>query len=238
MEILTELFGAPGIAGAMGAIVIFFIKTTFSSLVKRSEKRTENKMELQSYKQKALFDMRFKTYSNIYSKIKGLEGTIKTFEDVYWISETKLESAFYSKVNMEFFKDLNEDELREIKMIYDVNPNGRCIINFNHFIELMSERKLDLNNYVSKEERILREEESLLFKELLEESEVLIEKIGQSFNDAYKETYDGKKDSVKYCNKLAIRLDDRLKEYFMNDLSNLNNIIRDIDNKFREDLHT
>ncbi|MFB9860213.1 hypothetical protein ACFPFV_08355 [Salinicoccus siamensis] len=30
MEILTELFGAPGIAGAMGAIVIFFINLKFA----------------------------------------------------------------------------------------------------------------------------------------------------------------------------------------------------------------
>lgn len=238
MDVFKELFGVSGIAGALGATILYIIKTIFSLFVKKNEKKTESNIEFKSHKQKALFDIRFNTYSEIYSKIKELEGTIKAFEDVYWIAGTKLESAFYSKVNMEYFRGLSEEELKEIKMIYDVNPDGRCIINFNHFLELMSERKLDLNNYVAKEERILKEEESLLFKELFEKADVLIEKIGQSYKAAYKEVDDSDQEPVNMCNSLAVKLDNHLNKYFTNDLDNLNDIIRDIDNKFREDIHT
>lgn len=238
MDVFKELFGVSGIAGALGATILYIIKTIFSLFVKKNEKKTESNIEFKSHKQKALFDIRFNTYSEIYSKIKELEGTIKAFEDVYWIAGTKLESAFYSKVNMEYFRGLSEEELKEIKMIYDVNPDGRCIINFNHFLELMSERKLDLNNYVAKEERILKEEESLLFKELFEKADELIEKIGQSYKAAYKEVDDSDQEPVNMCNSLAVKLDNHLNKYFTNDLDNLNDIIRDIDNKFREDIHT
>lgn len=238
MDVFKELFGVSGIAGALGATILYIIKTIFSLFVKKNEKKTESNIEFKSHKQKALFDIRFNTYSEIYSKIKELEGTIKAFEDVYWIAGTKLESAFYSKVNMEYFRGLSEEELKEIKMIYDVNPDGRCIINFNHFLELMSERKLDLNNYVAKEERILKEEESLLFKELFEKADELIEKIGQSYKAAYKQVDDSDQEPVNMCNSLAVKLDNHLNKYFTNDLDNLNDIIRDIDNKFREDIHT
>ncbi|MEK4555562.1 hypothetical protein [Jeotgalicoccus sp. FSL K6-3177] len=237
MEIFKELFGVSGIAGALGATILYILKTIISYFVKKKEKQTENNIEFKSHKQKALFDIRFNTYSEIYSKIKELEGTIKTFENVYWIAGTRMESAFYSKVNMQYFEGLSTEELNEIKMIYDVNPDGRCIINFNHFLELMSERKLDLNNYVAKEERILKEEESLLFKELFEKADELIEKIGQSFNKAYNEVDANEQEPINKCNSLVLKLDSYLKEYFTNDLSNLNDIIRDIDNKFREDIH-
>ncbi|MEZ2459316.1 hypothetical protein ACBR55_12115 [Salinicoccus roseus] len=238
MDWFSEAIGAGGIAGGIVATVLFVGKALINSLIKRSEKKAEQKVEFQSYKKKALFDRRFEVYSDIYAKMKELEGTIRTFKDVDWMATTKIDQAFYSKANMQYFESLTEEELRELKMIYDVNPGGRCVVNFNHFLELMSVRKTDLNNYVASEERILKDEESLLFAKLVKISEELIDKISITYNKIATEIEENEKINKNMCSTLVVRLDKQLDDFFEKDLERINDIIRDIDNKFREELHS
>ncbi|MCD2137073.1 hypothetical protein [Salinicoccus halitifaciens] len=231
MEVLSELFGPAGLAGALGATLVFIGKTLFKSFISRSDKRVSEKIELQSYKQKALFDSRFEVYSDIYAKMKELEGTIKSFENPEWLATTKIEEAFHSKDNLQFFENLSDEEFKQVKMAYDVNSDRRCTVNFNHFINLMLERKIDLNNYVSNRERLLSDDEGKLFADLIRKSESLIDKIDHSY---YKAVSNGEND----CYKIYTGLEKELSHYFENDLKEINNIIREIDNKFREEIYS
>lgn len=235
MDVLSELFGAAGVAGGLGALIIYLIKQGFKSLLTRSEQKSEKVFELQSHKQKALFDRRFNAYSDIYLKMMQLEGTIKTFENIEWMATSKIEGAFYSNANQEYLSHLDEEELQKRKSIYELKIDKRCIINFNYFIDLMSARKMDLNNSVVYEQNILKDPESLLFKKLIENIEDLIEKIGESYRKVYEEV--GHSES-EVCDRLQKRLNDELSTFFDKDLESINTIIRDIDNMFREDIHS
>lgn len=236
MDSIVELMGSGGFI----VLLTWLGKELFSGFLRRSDAKKIKELEFKQYKQQASFDLKYKVYSEIYSDIKKLQGSIEVFQNVRSFYND-FEEALFSKSNKKFFDAGNENP-EQYRSIYYSDRNGRVLININHFIGLMDEVHFKLNNDTSRNEFLFSDDEALSIKAILDHGREIIEGVKETYFATYptlgidSESPPDKLDEL--MKEFMTMLDDDLNKFLIKDLDKMQVIIRDTDNLFRKEFDT
>lgn len=236
MDWFNEIIGSGGTI----VIVTWLAKELFSGFIRRSDAKKMKDLDFKHYKQQASFDLKYKVYSEIYSKIKKLQGSIEFFLDVNKLYGD-YEEALYSDTNKKFF-DAGETKPDDFKAVYHSDRSSRAVTNVSHFVGLIGEFHRDLKNFSSTNEFLFSEDESLSIKNILDLTEETKNKINSSYVNTFTYLKINKETVVEELDDLMDGIldefEERLNNYLQKDINKLNILINETDTLFKKEFDT